>query len=153
MFTAAEARENGTILSCRQTAGHNASLISNQKILDSEKLWIWLGRVTDALSHILQRKLVYPSAQEVREYSWFSQCASERTVLLCFWGLAPHYDVQCPTFLQLFDRAHNEANLHKLKKEKKKSAWGQLLLFSCSSAHRSQLLSGSALQFFVHRVT
>lgn len=113
--------ENGTILSCRQTAGHNASLISNQKILDSEKLWIWLGRVTDALSHILQRKLVYPSAQEVREYSWFSQCASERTVLLCFWGLAPRYDVQCPTFLQLFDRAHNEANLHQLKKEKKVS--------------------------------
>lgn len=148
MFTAAEARENGTILSCWQTAGHNASLISNQKILDSEKLWIWLGRVTDALSHILQRKLVYPSAQEVREYSWFSQCASERTVLLCFWGLAPRYDVQCPTFLQLFDWARNEANL-----KKRKSAWGQLLLFSCSSAHRSQLLSGSALQFFVRRVT
>lgn len=28
----------------------------------------------------------------------FPQCASERTVLLCFWGLAPRYDVQCPTF-------------------------------------------------------
>lgn len=39
-----------TTLSWQQITGHDVSLISNRKTLLSEKSWIWLWQMTDALS-------------------------------------------------------------------------------------------------------
>lgn len=50
-----------TTLSWQQITGHDVSLISNRKTLLSEKSWIWLWQMTDALSHTLLRNLVCPT--------------------------------------------------------------------------------------------
>lgn len=50
---------NRKTLSRQQTAGREVNLISNYKILHSEKPWIWLCHITDVLSHGLHRKPSY----------------------------------------------------------------------------------------------
>lgn len=79
----------------------------------------WLRKAMNMIRPSNRCSLTHPSEKT---------CVSERSgsegiqliFPVCIWENR-RYDVQCPTFLQLFDRAHNEANLHQLKKEKKVS--------------------------------